>query len=57
MERCDFSSVMGIITKYISESRNVSQLDLMFLVFNDFLASSDSVNFGFDNGLVCRWLK
>ncbi len=43
--------------KYIKSSKNISQPDLMFLLFDNFLRSDVSADFSFDNGLICRWLK
>ena len=57
MERCDFSSVINIIRRYISEDRNINQVDLLYEMFASFLAAEDSEDFDFDNGLVCRWFN
>ncbi len=57
MERCDFSSVITTIRKYISDDRNLNQIDLLYELFASFLCDEDSQNFDFDNGLVCRWFN
>ena len=57
MERCDFSSVITIIRKYISEDRNLNQIDLLYELFDAFLCDESSRDFDFDNGLVCRWFN
>ena len=57
MERCDFSSVILIIRKYISESREISQTDLLYDLFSTFTEDSTNNDYVFDNGLVCRWFK
>ena len=36
MERCDFCSVMAIIRKYIGESYDISQTDLLYELFAAF---------------------
>ena len=45
MEYLDFSSVITIIRKYISDAHNMNQLDLMYDLFVSFL--SDREVFGF----------
>ena len=55
MERCDFSSVITIIRRYISEDHNLNQVDLLYELFAGFIADETSWDFDFDNGLVCRW--
>ena len=57
MERCDFSSVILIIRKYISESREINQTDLLYELFDTFIKDSQNIDYVFDNGLVCRWFK
>ena len=57
MERCDFSSVISIIRKYIIESREISQTDLLYDLFAAFTEDSTNNDYVFDNGLVCRWFK
>ena len=57
MERCDFSSVISIIKNYISESREISQTDLLYDLFAAFTKDSQNNDYVFDNGLVCRWFK
>ena len=57
MEQCDFSSVISIIRKYISESREINQTDLLYELFDTFTKDSQNIDYVFDNGLVCRWFK
>ena len=57
MERCDFSSVISIIKKYISESREINQTDLLYELFDTFTKDSQNIDYVLDNGLVCRWFK
>ena len=57
MERCDFCSVMAIIRKYISESYDISQTDLLYELFAAFANDEQNYEYVFDNGLVCRWFK
>ena len=57
VERCDFSSVVNIITSYIAESKKPNQLDLMLLLFESFMRDDASIAFDFDNGKICRWIN
>ena len=57
MEYLDFSSVITIIRKYISDAHNMNQIDMMYQLFVSFLNSEESKDFDFDNGLVCRWFN
>lgn len=57
MEHCDFSSVITTIRKYISDDRNVNQIDLLYELFASFIDDENSQDFDFDNGLVCRWVN
>lgn len=57
MERCDFCSVMSIIRTYISEDHEMNQIDFLYLLFDDFVSSDEAIDFDFDPGEVCRWLK
>ena len=57
MEYLDFSSVITIIRKYISDAHNMNQIDIMYHLFVSFLNSEDLQEFDFDNGLVCRWFN
>lgn len=57
MEYLDFSSVITTIRKYISEAHNINQIDLMYDLFVSFLSDESSMDFTFDNGLVCRWFN
>lgn len=55
MERCDFYSVMQIITKYIGEAKAPNQTELVYLMFSQFAVEHE--NFDFDQGRINRWLK
>ncbi|MBR3666330.1 MAG: ATP-binding protein [Ruminococcus sp.] len=55
MTRCDFYSIMQIITQYISQAKAPSQTELVYLLFNQFAMEHD--DFDFDQGRVNRWLK
>ncbi len=57
MEHCDFSAVTTIINYYISEDKELNQLDFVYLLFADFITSHIEEDVDFDNGLVCRWLN
>lgn len=57
MERLDFCSVMGIMRGYISEDRCISQIDFLYMLFDDYFQNGDTDNFVLDNGLVCRWMN
>ena len=57
MKRCDFSSVMAIIKKYIGESYDISQTDLLYELYAAFANDEQNYEYVFDNGLVCRWFK
>ncbi|MCD8014246.1 MAG: tetratricopeptide repeat protein [Lachnospiraceae bacterium] len=57
MERCDFVSVMAVIRSHVSEDWGLNQIDFLYLIFNSFISSEAGMDFDFDNGLVCRWLK
>lgn len=57
MDRCDFSSVITIIRRFISDDHNLNQIDLLYEMFASFISDKDSRNFDFDNGLVCRWMN
>lgn len=57
MERCDFSSIINVIRRYISEDRSLNQIDLLYEMFSSFINDSENIDFDFDNGLVCRWFN
>ena len=57
MEYLDFSSVITTIRKYISDAHSMNQIDMMYQLFVGFLSSDESLDFDFDNGLVCRWFN
>ena len=55
MNRCDFYSIMQIITQYISEAKALSQTELVYQLFTEFANEND--DFDFDQGRVNRWFK
>ena len=55
MQRCDFSSVIGIIREYISEGNAITQPDFIGDIFCAFLEKNE--DFDFDNGQINRWIK
>ena len=55
MTRCDFCSIINIITEYISEARALCQTELVYQLFTEFANKND--DFDFDQGRVNRWLK
>ena len=57
MEYLDFRSVITTIRKYISDAHSMNQIDMMYQLFVSFLSSDESLDFDFDNGLVCRWFN
>ena len=57
MERCDFSSVITIISDHISESKRGNQSDLMYALFDTFATDEANTEETFDEGAVCRWVN
>lgn len=57
MERCDFSSIITTVRKYIGDDRGMNQIDLLYELFEGFLEEESSQDFDFDNGLVCHWFN
>ncbi len=57
MERCDFSSVIKIIDKYIIEESGINQVDLLNKLFESFIYEENNEDSSFDNGAVCRWIN
>ena len=57
MERCDFSSIITTVRKYIGDDRGMNQIDLLYELFEGFHEEESSQDFDFDNGLVCRWFN
>lgn len=53
MERCDFSSVITIISDHISESKRGNQSDLMYALFDTFATDEINTDETFDEGAVC----
>ena len=54
---CDFSSVMQTIKEYISDSRELSQTDLLYEVFATFINDEENAGYDFDIALVCKWFN
>ena len=48
---------MSILRRYVSEDRGISQIDFLYMLFDDFFRNDDTDNFVLDNGLVCRWIN
>ena len=57
MERCDFCSVITIISDHISESKRGNQSDLMYALFDTFATDEINIEETFDEGAVCRWVN
>lgn len=57
MERCDFYSVIKILMQSVSEGRNLNQTEFMRKLFTYFSEHDENIDFEFDNGQVCRWIK
>ena len=48
MERCDFSSIITTVRKYIGDDRGMNQIDLLYELFEGFLEEESSQDFDFD---------
>lgn len=48
MERLDFCSVMGVMRRYVSEDRGISQIDFLYMLFDDYFQNGDTDNFVLD---------
>ena len=57
MRICDFGSVMQTIKEYISDSRDLSQTDLLYEVFATFMSDKENADYDFDIALVCKWFN
>lgn len=57
MERCDFSSVIKIIDKYLIEESGINQVELLNNLFESFVYEEDNEDSTFDNGAACRWIN
>lgn len=57
MERLDFSAVMGVLRSHVNEDLCPSQTELVDILFDSFISSPEAVDFVFDPGQVCRWIK
>ena len=42
MERCDFSSIITTVRKYIGDDRGMNQIDLLYELFEGFLEEESS---------------
>jgi hypothetical protein len=47
---------MRIIREYISDARALSQINLLYEVFQTFMEDTENADFDFDNAQVHRWL-
>ena len=45
MERCDFSSIITTVRKYIGDDRGMNQIDLLYELFEGFLEEESSQDF------------
>ena len=55
MQRCDFSSVIGVIRQYFNEGSMPSQPEMIYDLFYSFAEKNE--DFDFDNGQINRWIK
>lgn len=55
MQRCDFSSVIGVIRQYFNEGSTPSQPEMIYDLFYSFAEKNE--DFDFDNGQINRWIK
>ena len=54
LRRIDFHSVTTILLAGLIDA-DFSQMDFIYMLFGSF--TNDNVDFAFDNGLVCKWIK
>ena len=54
MNRIDFHSIATILLSGLIAA-DYSQMDFIYMLFGSF--ANDNVDFAFDNGLVCKWIK
>lgn len=54
MRRIDFHSVTTILLAGLIDA-DFLQMDFIYMLFGSF--ANDNVDFAFDNGLVCKWIK
>ena len=45
MDRCDFSSVVTIIRRYIIEDKGMNQIDFTYLLFDTFMSSDEAADY------------
>ena len=57
MERCDFTSVITTIRRFISDKYYSNQFDFICDMFEDFLDFEEGSDFMFDFGQICRWMN
>lgn len=55
MQRCDFSSIIGVIRQYFNEGNTPSQPEMIYDLFYSFAEKNE--DFDFDNGQINRWIK
>ena len=48
---------MQTIKEYISDSRELSQTDLLYEVFATFINDEENSGYDFDIALVCKWFN
>ena len=54
MNRIDFHSIVAILLESLIAA-DYSQMHFIYMLFGSF--ANDNVDFAFDNGLVCKWIK
>ena len=54
LNRIDFHSIATILLGCLIDA-DYSQMDFIYMLFGSF--ANDNVDFAFDNGLVCKWIK
>ena len=54
MNRIDFHSIATIPLGGLIDA-DYSQMDFIYMLFGSF--ANNNVDFAFDNGLVCKWIK
>ena len=54
LNRIDFPSIATILLGGLIDA-DYSQMDFIYMLFGSF--ANDNVDFAFDNGLVCKWIK
>lgn len=54
LNRIDFHSIVAILLEGLIAA-DYSQMHFIYMLFGSF--ANDNVDFAFDNGLVCKWIK